>query len=269
MRDDYVHGYSNTESSRLTDQAQTLAERLHHDTKYPEGSRVLEAGCGTGAQTVILAKNSPGARITSCDISELSLEEAERKVREEGFDGIQFKQGDVYRLPFEEEVFDHVFVCFVLEHLARPLDALAELKRVVRPGGTITLIEGDHGSFYCYPETEEARQTVQCLIDVQAALGGNALVGRELYPLMKGAGLMDIIVTPRIVYVDPSRPEWEEGFSQNTFIAMVEGVENEALERGMISRENWDKGIRDLYATVGKGTFHYSFFKGVGKKSLR
>ena len=93
---------------------------------------------------------------------------------------------------------------------------LAELKRVLGPGGTITIIEGDHGSFYCYPETPEARKTVRCLIDVQAALGGNALVGRELYPLMKKAGFEDIHVTPRIVYVDQSRPEWEEGFSKNS-----------------------------------------------------
>ena len=53
----YVHGYSARESERLADQAQTLTELLHHDTHYPAGSRVLEAGCGIGAQTVILARN--------------------------------------------------------------------------------------------------------------------------------------------------------------------------------------------------------------------
>lgn len=47
----YVHGYSKKESHRLADQADTLAELLHYDTFYPPGSRVLEAGCGTGAQT--------------------------------------------------------------------------------------------------------------------------------------------------------------------------------------------------------------------------
>ena len=57
----YVHGYSARESERLADQAETLTELLHYDTRYPAGSRVLEAGCGIGAQTVILAKNSPEA----------------------------------------------------------------------------------------------------------------------------------------------------------------------------------------------------------------
>ena len=55
----YVHGYHERESERLLDQAGSLVDLLHHDTSYPAGSRVLEAGCGVGAQTVTLAANSP------------------------------------------------------------------------------------------------------------------------------------------------------------------------------------------------------------------
>ena len=61
----YVHGYSTREQERLEDQARTLAELLHHDTAYPAGSRVLEAGCGVGAQTLRLARSSPEARIVA------------------------------------------------------------------------------------------------------------------------------------------------------------------------------------------------------------
>ena len=56
----YVHGYDERESERLHDQAGTLVELLHADTAYPAGSRVLEAGCGVGAQTVTLAAQQPG-----------------------------------------------------------------------------------------------------------------------------------------------------------------------------------------------------------------
>jgi len=90
----YVHGYSSRESERLADQARTLTELLHHDTHYPAGSRVLEAGCGIGAQTVILAQNSPDALITSVDISEDSLRRAEEKIRQEGITNVTFRQGD-------------------------------------------------------------------------------------------------------------------------------------------------------------------------------
>ena len=48
----YVHGYGAREGERLLDQANALSSLLHHDTRYPPGSRVLEAGCGVGAQTV-------------------------------------------------------------------------------------------------------------------------------------------------------------------------------------------------------------------------
>ena len=65
MNKSYVHGYDPRENIRLQDQAFTLVELLHYDTKYPAGSKVLEAGCGVGAQTVTLAQNSPGAYITS------------------------------------------------------------------------------------------------------------------------------------------------------------------------------------------------------------
>ena len=57
----YVHGYDAREIRRLQDQANTLVELLHFDTAYQAGNRILEAGCGVGAQTVTLARNSPNA----------------------------------------------------------------------------------------------------------------------------------------------------------------------------------------------------------------
>lgn len=266
MRSDYVHGYSDTEACRLSDQARTLEELLHHDTVFPEGGRVLEAGCGTGAQTEILARRCPGAQITSVDVSESSLKAAQDRLCRAGFTQVTFEKADIYDLAYDTGRFDHVLVCFVLEHLARPVEALKELKRVLAPGGKLTAIEGDHGSFYCYPETPEARRVVQCLIDIQAQMGGNALIGRQLFPLLRQAGFRGVNVTPRVVYVDGSRPEWEEGFSRNTFIAMVEGVAAQAIGRGLIAEETWDKGIRALNAATGiHGTFHYTFFKGVAE----
>jgi SAM-dependent methyltransferase len=262
----YVHGYSPREAERLADQASTLGHLLHHDTAFPAASRVLECGCGTGAQTLFLAASSPQARIVSIDASAVSLAEARARVLAAGHTHVQFQQADLFHLPFAPGSFDHLFVCFVLEHLPEPARALAAMKRVLRPGGTITAIEGDHGSWYCHPHSAAAARAVQCLIDLQSRPGGDALIGRRLYPLLCQAGFRHVRVSPRMVYVDSSRPELVEGFSRNTFIAMVEGVRQQALSLGLLSEAAWNEGIRDLYrATQPDGTFCYTFFKATAQ----
>lgn len=264
---DYVHGYSEKESLRLCDQASTLEELLHSDTKYPAGSKVLEAGCGIGAQTVILSKNSPNAQITSIDISEDSLNLAKERAAGEGVKNVEFCVENIFDLPFEDESFDHIFVCFVLEHLKEPVKALTCLRRVLKKGGTITVIEGDHGSCFFHPETGEAVKAWNSLVEVQARLGGNSLIGRQVYPLIKQAGFSEITVSPRMVYSDSSRPHMEEGFVRRTIIPMVEGVRESAIGMGIIDADTFDRGIGDLHRTAAEyGTFNYMFFKGVGRK---
>jgi ubiquinone/menaquinone biosynthesis C-methylase UbiE len=262
--DDYVHGYSEREDRRLRDQSQTLAELLHHDSLYSAGSRVLEAGCGVGAQTVLLARHSPGAQFTSVDVSPVSVQAAEAAVRRAGCTNVVFRTADIFQLPYPPASFDHVFVCFVLEHLQEPARALRRLRAVLKPGGTLTVIEGDYGSTLFHPHSEAAWKTIQCLIDLQAGAGGDALIGRRLFPLLRGAGFREVTVSPRFVYVDASRPVWVEGFTRNTYIAMVEGVRQRALAAGLIDRRAWRKGIADLRASAGAGgTFCYTFFKAV------
>lgn len=261
----YVHGYDRRANVRLQDQADALVDLLHSDTHYPERSLVLEAGCGVGAQTVTLVRNSPRARFVSIDISPDSLGAARRKVQSAN---VLFQQADVYQLPFARESFDHVFVCFLLEHLARPLDALEKLKQVLKPGGSITVIEGDHGSTYFHPDSAAAHEAIRCQVELQRASGGNANIGRELYPLLRQARFADVSVSPRMVYVDASRPRLVDGFTRKTFTAMIEGVREAAVRAGMISAARFDEGVRALYRTAeDDGVFCYTFFKALGRKS--
>jgi SAM-dependent methyltransferase len=266
----YVHGYDPRENLRLQDQASTLVELLHSDTTYPEGSSVLEAGCGVGAQTVTLASNSPRALITSIDLSEASVVEARKAVQAAAIDNVTLRQADIFHLPFPPESFDHVFLCFVLEHLAQPVEALRALKHVLKPGGTITVIEGDHGSTYFYPDSDYARRAVHCQVELQARAGGNALIGRALYPLLREAGFGEVHVSPRMVYVDASKPDLVEGFTRKTFTAMIEGIRKSSLESGIMSEADFDKGIADLYRTAeADGVFCYTFFKASAVNKCR
>ena len=199
----YVHGYDSREIRRLQDQANTLVELLHSDTSFQAGSRVLEAGCGVGAQTVTLARNSPKASFTSIDISKESIDEAKKAVENASYSNVQFQQADIFNLEFEPE----------------------------------------------------------------RRAGGNAMIGRELYPLLTKAGFNSIHVSPRMVYVDSGKPDLVEGFTRNTFTAMIEGIRDEALRAGIVDQTIFDNGIRDLYRTTeADGVFCYTFFKAVAAK---
>jgi SAM-dependent methyltransferase len=260
----YVHGYSVREARRLADQADVLAALLHAGTAYRDGSRVLEAGCGVGAQTSHLASRSPGARIVSVDHSEESLALARARVHAPG---VEWRQADLYELPFAEASFDHVFVCFVLEHLKDPARVLAELRRVLRPGGSITVIEGDHGSAFFHPDSAHAHAAIDCLVRLQAAGGGDGLIGRRLGPLLARAGFGEVTVEPRTVWADGTRPGLVAGFTRDTFTAAVEGVREEALAAGITTAEDFDRGVADLHRTAaGEGAFHYVFFKAEARR---
>lgn len=269
MFQQYVHGYQVGENLRLHDQASTLVGLLHDGTAYPPASRVLEVGCGVGAQTVTLARRSPGAHVTAIDISAPSLDEARQRVHAAGIANVQFRNANVFALPQADGglgpgTFDHAFVCFLLEHLSRPAQALVRLRAMLQPGGTITVIEGDHGSAYFHPASDAASDAIGCQVTLQRHAGGNAMIGRRLYPLLAEAGYRDIAVSPRVVYADGGHPALADRFIRKTFTPMIEGIREPAIAAGLIDAARFDEGVRDLYRTAEPdGVFSYTFFKAV------
>ena len=140
----------------------------------------MEVGCGVGGQTVHLVAASPGAHIVAVDISAESLAQARARVAASVPEAdVEWHHADLHDLPFPDESFDHLFVCFVLEHLGAPEQVLADLGRLLRPGGTITIIEGDHGTAVFHPDSAAAHAAIDCLVTLQAAAGGDALIGRR------------------------------------------------------------------------------------------
>ena len=96
------------------------------------------------------------------------------------------------------------------------------------------------------------------------------MIGRALYPLLTEAGFGEVHVSPRMVYVDSSKPDLVEGFTRKTFTAMIEGIRKSSLESGIMTEADFDKGIADLYRTAeADGVFCYTFFKAIAVKNSR
>ncbi len=265
----YVHGYSQRETQRLYEQAEILEEILHMGTEFPPGSKVLEAGCGVGGQTRLLVKRSPEADYTCIDISEKSLATAKRLKEQAGFDNVTFQQEDIHNLSFTDETFDHVFVCFVLEHLDDPVAALTELKRVLKPSGTITVIEGDHGSAFWHPETPQSLAAWNGLIIAQRAHGHEPNIGRSLHPLITEAGFEVQSCEPAWLYADKLKPALREGMVNHIIVPMVQSAEKQILDDDLVPKAAYRQGIADLSRVdeIEEGTFFYTWFKAVAKKT--
>lgn len=261
----YVHGYTNRETQRLLEQSLILEELLHKGSSFTAGSRVLELGCGVGAQTSILARRNPGIFLTSIDKSADSVHKASRLVKELGLEQVEVIQADLFEIDFEPASFDHVFVCFVLEHLDDPLKALKILKKLLVRGGTLTVIEGDHGSGFWTPETQLSRKAWKGLIDSQIKLGHDPNIGRRLYPLLKAAGYAPEYVSPRPVYADQSHPDLLDGVVNQIITPMVHSAEKQVLEENLMNVADWKQGLQDIsqVASHQDGTFFYTWFKGL------
>ena len=264
----YVHGYSERETQRLYEQAEVLEDILHAGTAFPADARVLEAGCGVGAQTRLLVKRSPDVVFTCIDISEKSLATANRLKEQAGFRNVTFRREDITGLSFADETFDHIFVCFVLEHLDAPVRALKELRRVLRIGGTITVIEGDHGSCFWHPETPESIAAWSGLIAAQRNIGHDPNIGRRLTPLLTEAGFKLRTCEPAWLYADRLKPALRDGMVDHIIVPMVQSAERQMLTGNLVPKKVYEKGIVDLSRVdqIEQGTFFYTWFKAVAAK---
>ena len=258
-----MHGYSPYEARRLGDQADTLAELLHAGTAYPAGSRVLEVGCGVGAQTVHLVARSPDARLVAVDVSAESLAQARRQSG-----GPRPGAGWSGATPTCSTSVPRRRVRPPLRLLragapAGPGQALAALRRLLRPGGTITVIEGDHGSAFFHPGSADAQAAIDCQVRLQAAAGGDALIGRRLHPLLPRPDIDDVVVRPRTVYADASRPGWSTA-SPATPSSPWSNPSGTTAGRRADHRGRLGSGDRrPAPDRANGGTFHYTFFKAL------
>lgn len=263
----YVHGYSAEESERLNAQAGILSGFIHAKAIFAPGSKVLEAGCGVGAQTIQLAQRNPEVSFVSIDYSADSLAVARGRAAALALSNVEFQCADIQALPFADAEFDGAFLCFVLEHLASPERALAEIRRVMRFGARLCAFEGDHGTVLPHPDDPAIHHMVWAIAKLQSLEGGDARLGRKLCPLLVRAEFRNVTVEPCVVYADATRPRWVEEFTLATITEMFALQETGVLARGLLTEPEWRAGMQGMHRTAeAGGTFAYTFFRGTAER---
>jgi SAM-dependent methyltransferase len=115
------------------------------------GMRLLDCGCGPGSITVDLAALVAPGEVVGCDIRADALAQGRQRARERGLSTVTFEVASVYQLPHADHSFDAAWACAVIQHLDAPLDALKEIRRVLRPGGVVGIVDGSAPATFRYP----------------------------------------------------------------------------------------------------------------------
>lgn len=205
----YLHGYSAEEQRRLHRQARTFAPILHRDLRFPGRTRLLEVGCGAGAQTAILLRNNPRLRVTAVDRSATHLEAARRYFgRRRALAGgrLELLEAEATQLPLAEGSFDAALSVWLLEHVPDVLGILRETRRVLRAGGRLYLREVFNASVYIRPWSPALEEYWAAYNVLQYEMGGNPNIGPELGNLPRAAGYSVICVAPETIWLDRRRP---------------------------------------------------------------
>ena len=203
----YLHGYSRSEQTRLHAQARVFAPVLHRELLFPPGTRLLEVGCGAGAQTALLLRRNPKLHVTGVDLSADQLAAARRHFRgHPAQKRLTLLQANATALPFPRGTFDAALSVWFLEHVPDPLPILKEIRLVLRPGGTLHVREVLNHSFMVFPDSPAITEYWWAYNRMQREFAGNPDVGLELPNLLKAAGFREIDLWREDITYDLTTP---------------------------------------------------------------
>jgi SAM-dependent methyltransferase len=230
-------------------------------------SRILDCGCGPGSITVGLAEWAPDGETVGIDLGTEQLEGARALARDLGMKNVTFRQGDIFDLPFEGDSFDVVFSQTVLYHVPNPERALAEIKRVLRPGGLVALRDAITGSIIIWPDEPLVRELFHVLRLGAQHSRGNPEVGRELGTLLDAAGFADVFFTLSVY--QPELPDERAEFFSLRAGAVEGDLATLAVSQGWSTAERLAEGaamLRNL-ANIPGSTCAVPYGQAIGRKT--
>ena len=260
----YLHGYRAEERERLHRQASFLAPTVHDGLPYQRRTKLLEVGCGVGAQTEILLRRWPELTVTGVEINDEQLEEARRFLATiPSADGrFVLAKGDAAKLDYGPGSFDSAFLCWVLEHVGEPARVLEEVRRVLVPGSPIVCSEVLNATFFVDPYSKDTLRYWTALNEQQLAMGGDPFVGAKLGNLLTAAGFRDVVTEVKSFHLDnrdaPERAEFL-GYWTDLLLSSAPAL----LEAGKVDHSVVE-GMRAELALVAhdpNSVFFYAFIQ--------
>ncbi|RKN51213.1 class I SAM-dependent methyltransferase [Micromonospora endolithica] len=190
----YTHGHHESvlRSHRWRTAGNSAAYLLPH---LAPGMSVLDVGCGPGTITVDLATRVAPGRVTAVEVTGAALQLARAEAGVRGRRNIDFAVADVHALDFPAGSFDIVHAHQVLQHVADPVRALREMRRVCRPGGIVAARDSDYAAFTWFPRVPALDDWLALYQQAARANGGEPDAGRRLLCWTREAGFVDVRAT--------------------------------------------------------------------------
>ncbi|MEV0610399.1 methyltransferase domain-containing protein [Polymorphospora rubra] len=207
----YTHGHHESvlRVHRWRTAGNSAAYLLPHLTP---GSSVLDVGCGPGTITADLAALVAPGRVTAVEITDTALDLARSEAAARGQANIDFAVADVHDLHFPDGTFDVVHAHQVIQHVADPVRALAEMRRVTRPGGVVAARDADYAAFTWFPQVPELDQWLDLYRRAARANGAQPDAGRRLLSWARAAGFTDVTATAGVwCFAEPDDRRWWGG----------------------------------------------------------
>jgi SAM-dependent methyltransferase len=204
------------------------------------GTSVLDIGSGPGTITADFARRVAPAPVVGID----RAAEVVALARAEHHEGnLSFRADDVYHLADRDGSFDVVHAHQVLQHLARPVAALAEMRRVCRPGGVVAVREADYAAMTWWPESDGLRRWLEVYRALARANGGEPDAGRRVVAWVHAAGFRDVVASASAwCFAEPDdRAWWAQTWAERTTTSQLA---ERAVELGLATRDE----LRDIGA---------------------
>jgi ubiquinone/menaquinone biosynthesis C-methylase UbiE len=267
----YLHGFSPIEQDRLRRQARFAEHTVYQNVNFSAQKKILEVGCGVGAQSEILMRRFPDIHLTGVDFNDKQLNAAKTYLG-----NLPFAKGryDLHQmngedLKFDAHSFDGAFLCFVLEHVPDPKRVLSEIRRVLQPGAVLYATEVLNSSFFLDPYSPNVWKYWMAFNDYQYDQSGDPFIGGKLGNLLTQVGYINIETEVKTWFLDNRHPQKRKEII-DFWSELLLSASDQLLEAKYVDQTTVDEMKKEMkiVARDPNAVFFFSFIQAKARNGM-